>query len=1157
MTALYDYTAMDSSSLTFRRHDVIGVVNKLDTGWWDGFLGDVRGWFPSNYVTTISEEEAEELLFGEQTSLSMHASPSSRREIVTRNPSDSDDDWLHSDIDRSTSSSTSTLAEMVGATPEINDYWCPEMMADGQIVYVNTHTGEKSRDLPKGEGDLSASIDMSILSSSVSSSSNISALADLSPTQVNHAGFGVPRPADLPEAWVKRLGDDKVTYFYVNERTGETRWTLPESEDEPQLLMRSGTISTTSSTPPPLPSKDGHRSRRKTDAVPERTPSAASHVRPLPRVAAARSHSRVSIHSDDSEMYSMERERADSVSSIDSAISENIPAPPYQLRSSPEQLDRVPELTSAERIAQVLQTALAPPRADAIADLLSISQAALAAVLASLPIGEKCILPDEATMDQLIHTVVVSIRNLLYVAAISSPHISDSVLPRAAGERRNTTASQNQLKPPQRRVTATLAKLVLSARTIKYDSGPTASNAATRIKADAEELVAAVVAFVGEVERCAQMDAGTRPRSKRIQGVFSTTNIGLGLVGAGAAGSWKGFGWMALDENDDVPRRVLGIETIDELNRLASETQEIFVAFQTAVSEHSDAQVIDVSRKLLGQMSTFLSYVTNIHVARHVDIDGIGRENISKEHGDVYEKTINDARLSIRALEAAMQSLYDDGATFLARSQAFCGDHATRDTMDTLVACMELNLDVICQSYGALLALGHSQAELSHRDHRQSIDWRMSRITVTPANANYASSIHTTDSESPEIPVFINGWSFEHVARRSPAPLIIPTDSQSVALDTHDDLDDDGISAESPIATNAPPKAEKLKKFFGNDAPRHYIEKANADQKPWYLRPSYSPSEILIDPDGTVRGGTVPALVERLTAHEHGDPTYIKSFMMTFKSFTTVDELFNLLVQRFWVQPPSGLKAKELEDWTKLKQHIIQMRVLNTFKSMVTDEVVLEKEDLYILDRIREFVTQEEVYQFAAAKVLLTLIERKQNPAAENKPKMTTITSTVPPPIQPKAGKKLKLLDIDPLEMARQLTIMESNLYQAIKPIECLQRSRENKGDHKDNITNVTQNFNRLANWIQECILAKDDRRERANVIKYFITVAEKCRTMNNFSSMVAIISGLNAVPVRRLKRSWEQVSSKLWGQMNAYCSGPYFRLVFPTLVPFYIHLTA
>lgn len=114
---------------------------------------------------------------------------------------------------------------------------------------------------------------------------------------------------------------------------------------------------------------------------------------------------------------------------------------------------------------------------------------------------------------------------------------------------------------------------------------------------------------------------------------------------------------------------------------------------------------------------------------------------------------------------------------------------------------------------------------------------------------------------------------------------------------------------------------------------------------------------------------------------------------MTYKSFTTLDEVFDLLVQRFRIQPPEGLNAKELEEWTKLKQHIIQMRyvlvrrlavhysdfqyrVLNTFKSMVVDEDVLEKDDIYILDRMRSFITQEEVYQFAAAKVLLTLIER-------------------------------------------------------------------------------------------------------------------------------------------------------------------------------------
>lgn len=47
---------------------------------------------------------------------------------------------------------------------------------------------------------------------------------------------------------------------------------------------------------------------------------------------------------------------------------------------------------------------------------------------------------------------------------------------------------------------------------------------------------------------------------------------------------------------------------------------------------------------------------------------------------------------------------------------------------------------------------------------------------------------------------------------------------------------------------------------------------------------------------------------------------------MTFKSFMSLDELFDLLVRRFWVQPPDSLNPAELEEWTKLKQHVIRMR---------------------------------------------------------------------------------------------------------------------------------------------------------------------------------------------------------------------------------------
>jgi len=76
--------------------------------------------------------------------------------------------------------------------------------------------------------------------------------------------------------------------------------------------------------------------------------------------------------------------------------------------------------------------------------------------------------------------------------------------------------------------------------------------------------------------------------------------------------------------------------------------------------------------------------------------------------------------------------------------------------------------------------------------------------------------------------------------------------------------------------------------------------------------------------------------------------------------------------------------------------------------------------------------------------------------------KIIVNTAQAPPPIVPKANRKLKLLDIEPLELARQLTLIESALYQKIRPMECLQRAREQKGDNLDNIAMVIQTSNRV-----------------------------------------------------------------------------------------------
>lgn len=98
----------------------------------------------------------------------------------------------------------------------------------------------------------------------------------------------------------------------------------------------------------------------------------------------------------------------------------------------------------------------------------------------------------------------------------------------------------------------------------------------------------------------------------------------------------------------------------------------------------------------------------------------------------------------------------------------------------------------------------------------------------------------------------------------------------------------------------------------------------------------------------------------------------------------------------------------------------------------------------------------------------------------ENSILKVVMPSPPPPPLYPKATKKLKITDIKPLELARQLTLMESSLYRKIKFLECLQRTREQKVEIMDNITNVIQMSNRVStSFMARIPLVKDVLRSR------------------------------------------------------------------------------
>lgn len=331
----------------------------------------------------------------------------------------------------------------------------------------------------------------------------------------------------------------------------------------------------------------------------------------------------------------------------------------------------------------------------------------------------------------------------------------------------------------------------------------------------------------------------------------------------------------------------------------------------------------------------------------------------------------------------------------------------------------------------------------------------------------------------------------------------------------------------APSAMDRPlPQAgrSKVAKVFGEEPPQ---------ETPWYLGCDHD-NEIIYGAKNKVKGGTLVALVERASRHDMLDSNLISTFLLTYPSFTSASELFNQLVRRFTVQPPSGLAPADFEIWTEKKQKLIRVRVLSILKMWLEQNWMegLDDASRDLLRKMQTFAKDVMLPQLGGTQQVLTLIDlRLRGQEPEMKRMILNMVSQPPPPILPKHMKKLKFLDIDAMEFARQLTIIESKSYGKLKAAECLSKgwSKQPNGgpDPAENIRAIIMQSNRLTNWVAEMILTQTEVRKRVIVIKHFIAVAEKCRLLNNFSTLTAILAALQTSSIHRLKRTWEHVPTR------------------------------
>ncbi|KAF9201163.1 hypothetical protein BGZ49_008621, partial [Haplosporangium sp. Z 27] len=399
-------------------------------------------------------------------------------------------------------------------------------------------------------------------------------------------------------------------------------------------------------------------------------------------------------------------------------------------------------------------------------------------------------------------------------------------------------------------------------------------------------------------------------------------------------------------------------------------------------------------------------------------------------------------------------------------------------------------------------------------DSLKSSQRRESRVSSFSSNSSFSAiTAPTTPGSEYTGRSYSTAYSFSQLPSMSPIEITPPTSNRpSITLTQKVDN-----------------RSAKLKKMLGDDVPTP--KPVKVVEVPWYLGHDYSPSDISFNMEGHVKGGTLSALVERLTLHDGLDPNFVATFLLTYRSFTTTTELFSLLFRRIAISPPPGLNSSELAIWVDRKLTPIRLRVFNIIKTWLENYYLEDEvEDRQILPRIKSFAesTQmRELMSFAVVQ-LIKLVEKREASDGSFRKMVLNLSTQAPPPITPRNLKRIKFMDLDPLEFARQLTIMESNNYNKIKPVECLAKAwTSDDPTLAVNIRKMIETSNLYANWINEIILTEPEVRKRVLIIKQLISIAEKLRQLNNFSMLSATTAALAQSPIHRLKRTWELVPSK------------------------------